>query len=313
MRTVKYHLRLRGLNTPDGTIPVRVLTGILNQILSCAERGLRLAIEGQSVRRGTLPSWIDKSTDMTITGIETGSTILDIEAPMLGDVIGEQIQQQDFWVTPPAPTDTAFTLVVKSVKDATAEDMESEYYDGGMLESLRGFRSFVESERQWIELRAVERPDECFSLGRQEIERIERLQVRTPASQAFIVSGHLNAIEHSRKKFQLVVDDHHIIPGRLNEDFISAEEMRRLWGKRVSVKGMVHFKPSGAIRLLDAHMLKPMEEGEEVFGVPPQVQSEAAFVREISAPRGQKDWLKDIWGQWPGGESIEELLADLQK
>jgi hypothetical protein len=313
MNTVKYQLRLRGLQTPDGTVRVRVLTGVLDRLLSFAERGLRLAIEGQSVKRGTLPSWIAKSVDMTVTGIQTGSTILDIEAPMLGDTVGEQIRQQDFWVTPPSPSDTAFTLVVRSVNDATSEDLESEYYDGGVLESLRGMRSFVEGENQFLELRAIDRPQEQFSLGRQEIERVDRLQVRTPVSQAFIVSGVLNAIEHSRRKFQLVVDQGQIIPGRVNEEFMSAEDMRHLWGRKVSVKGVVHFKPSGHVRLLDAHLLKPMESGEEIFGALPQAQTEAAFVRDVASPQSQKDWLKDVWGQWPGDESMEELLADIEK
>ena len=313
MQSVKYQLRLRGLSTPDGTVPVRVLTSVLQQLMTFAERELRLAIEGQSVKRGQPPTWIAKSTDMTVTGIETGSTVLDIEAPTLGDAIGEQLQQQDFWVSPPAASDTAFTLVVKSVNDATAEDLESEYYDGGVLGSLLGLKAFVEKENQSLELRAVGRPGENFTVRRQEIEKAERLRVRTPEPQAFIVSGLLNAIEHSRKKFQLVVDDGQVIPGRVNEDFMSAEEMRRLWGKKASVKGMVHFKPSGKVRLLDAHMLKTMEEGEKVFAMVPQVQSEAEFIRTIAPPEGQRDWLKDIWNRWPGDETIEELLADLER
>jgi hypothetical protein len=182
-----------------------------------------------------------------------------------------------------------------------------------MLGSLLSLKTFIAAENQSLEFRALDRPLERFTLGREEMEKAQRLQVRTPESQAFIVSGRLNAIEHSRRKFQLVVEAGHVIPGRVNEDFMSAEEMRGLWGKKVSVKGMVHFKPSGGVRLLDAHMLKLMEKGEEVFGMTPQVQTEAGFVREVAPPQGQRDWLKDIWGQWPGDESIEELLAVLNE
>jgi hypothetical protein len=313
MQSVKYQLRLKGLSTPDGTISVRVLKDVLQQLTSFAERGLRLAIEGQSVKRGTVPSWIEKSTEMTITGLETGSTILDIEAPVLGDTIGEQINQQDFWVSPPARTDTAFTLVSKSIKDATGENLESEYYDGGLLGTLLGLKPFVLGEMQSLELHALDRPQEDFTLTRESIEKAEQLQVRTPEAQAFIVSGHLDEIRHSRKQFQLVVEDGQIIRGRVNEDFMSAEQMRDLWGKKVSVKGMVYFKPSGAVRMLDAHMLKPMEAGEEVFGMIPAIQTEAGFVHAITAQSEQRNWLKNIWDQWPGDESIEELLAELER
>lgn len=312
MQIAKYQLRLNGLNTPDGTISVRVLKDILNKLTLFAERGLRLAIEGQSVKKGPLPSWIEKSTDMTITGLETGSTIIGIEAPTFGDTIGDQISQQDFWAIPPAPSDTAFTLVSKSIKDATSENLESEYYDAGLLNAIMSLKPFVRGEAQSIELYSVDRPQEQFILNRQTIEKAKKLQVRTPEAQAFIVSGHLNSIEHSHKKFQLVVKEGQIIPGRINEDFMSAEQMRELWGKKVSVKGMVYFKPSGAIRMLDAHMLKTMEEGEEIFGMIPQVQAEAEFVRAITSKSDQRNWLNNIWNKWPGDESIEELLADLE-
>jgi hypothetical protein len=110
----------------------------------------------------------------------------------------------------------------------------------------------------------------------------------------------------------MVVDEGKIIPGRINEEFMSAEEMRQLWGRKVSVKGQVYFKPSGSVRMLDAHMLKPMEAGEEVFGVVPSVQTERGFVKAYAQPETNRNWLREIWNQWPGDELIEELLADLE-
>jgi hypothetical protein len=174
-----------------------------------------------------------------------------------------------------------------------------------------GLKAYVAGENQSLELVALDRPHEHFTLGKQDVEKAERLQVRTPEPQAFIISGRLNAIEHSRKKFQLVLDDGKIIPGRIDEDFLTAEEMRTLWGKKVSVRGQVYFKPSGSIRLIDAHLLKPMELGEEVFSMAPCIQTEAAFVRDYAQPDSTQNWPKEIWNQWPGDESIEELLAEL--
>lgn len=29
--------------------------------------------------------------------------------------------------------------------------------------------------------------------------------------------------------------------------------------------------------------------------------------------RPHQDWLKEVWGKWPGDESIEDLLAALKK
>lgn len=99
--------------------------------------------------------------------------------------------------------------------------------------------------------------------------------------------------------------DGQVIPGRINEEFVSIEELRQLWGKKVSVKGTINFRPSGKIRLLEAHMIKLMEKGEEIFETIPVMQTEFEFVRAFTAEAERRDWLKDIWGKWPGDETIQ--------
>ena len=313
MKTHKYQLIVKGLQSGDGTISVRSLLELLQQFTACAERGLRLAIEGQSVRRGVLPAWIERSTELVFTGLQKGSTILDFEAPVLGETIGDLLSQQDFWVHPPDPDDTAFSIVAKMVGDTTAENLESDYYDAGVLSSLLDLKHFFSAKAQTVELIAPGRAGENFILNMPLIEKVERLKIRTPESQAFVVSGHLDQIRHSRRNFVLVVGDGQTIPGCIDEEFMSVEELRQLWGRKVSVKGIVHFKPSGHVRLLEAHLLKPMEDGEEIFAVTPHAQTEAEFVREITTISERRDWLKDIWGKWPGEEPIEELVAGLYR
>jgi hypothetical protein len=313
MSGVKYQLRISGLSTPAGTISVKALLELLHSISEGAERGLRLAIEGASVKAGRPPSWLEKAVDLTFSGLEKGSTILDFEAPQLGDVIGPDLQQQDFWVKPPQPSDTALTLFARSVHDATAENLESEYYDAGLLSSLLSMRAFFKNEARSVELVSKERPHERFKLSINEIEKAERLKVRTPEPRAFIVSGHLDAIQHSQKRFQLLLPGKQPIPGRINEEFLSAESLRQFWGKDVTVKGIVHFRPSGHIQLLQAHLIKLKERGEEVFEEVPTVQTEAEFLGATTQAAEKKDWLSEIRGKWPGDESIEELLCDLRR
>jgi hypothetical protein len=91
------------------------------------------------------------------------------------------------------------------------------------------------------------------------------------------------------------------------------EDMREYWGKKATIKGIVHFRPSGKPRLIEAQVIKTMEEGEEVFDVLPQVQTEAMFLKEARETAVQTGWLKEIWGKWPGDEPIETLLAALKE
>jgi hypothetical protein len=87
--------------------------------------------------------------------------------------------------------------------------------------------------------------------------------------------------------------------------------LRQYWGQKATIKGIVHFRPSGRPRLIEAQMIKTMAEGEDVFNALPQVQTEATFLKELKDGDVKKGWLKDVWGKWPGEEPIEELLAAL--
>jgi hypothetical protein len=310
---VQYQLRLKGLHTPAGTISARALMDVLQRMIECAERGLRLAVEGESVKRGALPKWLGQSLDLTVTGLGRGSTVLEIEAPLLGETVGDRIAQQDMWYTPPSPNDTAFTLLSRSVRDTTAENLESDYYDGGVLSGLLALKPVLKTEATSIELRAKARRAENFKLGLAELEKVERLKQRTPEPRAFIVSGHLNSIEHHRRRFQLVLSDGQVVPGRVDAEFMDAEAMRQFWGRKVTIKGMVYFRPSGKIQLLESHLIKFMENGDEIFEAMPQEQTEAEFVRTVAQATERRGWLKNVWGKWPGDESVEDLLAALHQ
>jgi hypothetical protein len=284
MDNVKYQLRLQGLRTPDGAIAARVLVELLGRIIECAERSLRFAIEGVSVKSGPTPLWLADAVNLSLTAIESGRTIIYLEARPLAAVIGSEIQQPDFWMTAPAPSDTALSLFARSVRDATAEVLESDYYDAGVLRGLLGLKSLLKNEVTSIELVAEGRPDEGVTLTMNEMEKAERLKIRTPDPQPCVVAGELDAIQHGRKRFQLRRANGQLIPGSIHEEFISAERLREFWGKQVTVKGTLHFKASGKIQLLQAHSIAARAIGDEPMEQMPLVQTEAEFVAASLSP-----------------------------
>jgi hypothetical protein len=312
-KVLKYELRLKGLNSPSGTISLRALQAISNVLLEAAERGLRLAIEGNSVRPGRLPQWLSNSLELKCTGIRKGSTVLTIEAPLLGVTAKDEIRQQDLWYVVPKPEDTAFTLLSRSVHDTTAEELDSDTYDRGVLDSLLQFKPILRGYADGIELRCKTRPRENFQIREPELEKIQRLKAKIPEPRAYVISGYLDAIEHSKRRFHLVLSSGESIVGTIDSQFLSVEDMRQYWGKKATIKGIVHFRPSGKPRLIEAQVIKSMEDGEEVFGNLPQVQTEAAFLKETTETVVPTGWLKEVWGKWPGDEPIEKLLATLKE
>jgi hypothetical protein len=150
-KSLKYQLKLKGLSSPSGTIPLIALKEVCDLLLGAAERGLRLAVEGASVKRGRLPAWLTNSLELTVTGLKKGSTVLNIEAPVLGETAKEQIRQQDLWYVAPEPQDTALTLLSKSVRDTTSEAIDSNAYDRGVLDSLLQFKPFLKNNAAKIQ------------------------------------------------------------------------------------------------------------------------------------------------------------------
>ncbi len=313
MNEVNYKLRIKGLQTPKGTISIRALRDVLEIISEGSERGLRLAVQGESIKRGKPPAWLSKSVNFTITGIEDGSTVIDFAAPQLGQTAADQIRDQDLWYTKPLPHDTAITLFCRSVNDTTAEDLESDTYDAGVLEGLMAFQPFLKSFAQCVELESADRPTEQFHISTDEIEKVRRLKASTPEPRALVLAGELDTIEHSRRRFLLRLSDGQTIPGTIDPEFLDVESMRQWWGSTVTIKGLVHFRPSRKVRLLEAQVIKPMAAGEEVFDHLPESLTTIEMFEDLrrQAPSGSP--LTEVWGQWPGDESIEEILAALKQ
>lgn len=311
-KSLKYQLKLKGLSSPSGTIPLIALKEVCDLLLGAAERGLRLAVEGASVKRGRLPGWLTNSLELTVTGLKKGSTVLNIEAPVLGETAKEQIRQQDLWYVAPEPQDTALTLLSQSVRDTTAEAVDSNAYDRGVLDSLLQFKPFLKNTADKIQLKCVSRPTERFEIGEAELTKIERLKAKIPQPRAIVISGRFDVIEHQKKRFQLVLSNGESLPGTIDTEHLDVEHMRQFWGKKVTIKGVVHFRPSRKPRLIEAQVIKLMEEGEDVFETLPAEPSQIEFVNSVrDTAAARQGWLKEVWNKWPGNEPIEELLAAL--
>lgn len=126
-----------------------------------------------------------------------------------------------------------------------------------------------------------------------------------------VVSGKLEQITYKTGRFLMELPGGVRLRGRVHPEFLDSEDLRDLWGKKVSVKGPVHFKPSGAARFVDAELLKLMDPNEAIFErLPMAIQMEAPFAGMVQAVR-EAVVVSEVWNQWPGDESIEELLADL--
>jgi hypothetical protein len=87
--------------------------------------------------------------------------------------------------------------------------------------------------------------------------------------------------------------------------------MREFWGKSVTIKGLVHFNPGRKVRLFEAQSIKVAESGEEMFERVPKAPEPQLLFDVETSKLSAAPALEEIWGRWPGDESIDELLTAL--
>jgi hypothetical protein len=211
----------------------------------------------------------------------------------------------------PAPQDTAISLIARSVADMSVENVESDYFDYGVLASLLELKPFLSNHAPVISVLCDRRPLENFKIDISIIDKVERLKLKIPEPQASMLSGHLEQVAYNSKKFQLYLPDGQIVQGRINDEFMSIESLRNLWGKKVTARGFVTFKPSGKIRIIEVQMLKPMEEGEELFETAPVIQTQSEFAKKVQQESTRRGWLKEVWNKWPGEEPIDDIMKEI--
>ena len=190
-----YRFRLEGLSEAKGHIRAGTLVRALGALLGTAERATRLAATGRSVARGRRPAWLRAAMDVTVTGLGTGSTTLDIQAPRLSDVHID-LAQRDRWLERPDVGDTALDLAARAVTEAKGSNAIGDYFDSSILgEILKLGRAAEGSTDVRYELIPENGTRSGFVLRGSDCSGLRDRRELIPASRAVVVSGRLDEIE----------------------------------------------------------------------------------------------------------------------
>ena len=228
---------------------------MLDGLLLTAERTTRLLATGSGTARGAKPRWLAAATDVTVTGLKPGSTTVEMEAPGLGGVPFEAFAGPDAQAARELRDDTALDLVARAINEAQEENPVGDYFDGSVLEAILRFGKTARSAGLRYEMspRGTARGRFTLDLNTWTGIKLHLDEIQEP--KPFVVSGRLDKIEHGNGSFRLLVGPNAKLPGRLDSDSLSPEELRPLWGKLTTVEGLVHFKASGRPRLIEARRI----------------------------------------------------------
>ena len=251
--------------------------------------------------------------DITVRGLGTGSTTLDLQAPRLGDV-DTRMAQRDFWLEQPDMGDTVLDLAARAVTEAKSSNAVGDYFDSSILgEILELGRAAEGSTDVRYELIPEDDTRGGFVLEESECPGLRDRRDLIPASRAVVTSGRLDEIGHGRGRFRLLMREGGSLQGRLHRSSLDVELLRLLWGHRATVQGIVHFKSSGRPRLIEAYRISARAAGDTIFESLPKAdttrQDDSIARSSVEAIRHVDPMV--IWGAWPGDEPIDELLAQL--
>lgn len=313
MNARRYRLCLTGLHEQEGQIKASTLRRVLDALTKMAESATCFLATGEGSRRGPRPAWLQASVDFTITGLNPGSTVLDIEAPHLGETAHEKLFEGESHPEQPRLDDTALDLAAFAIEEAKAGDSQGNRFDSAVLEAILKFKEAGGNTGVCYELvpqgTARGRFKLAENIGVQLNQRLKSMM----APKAFVVSGRLDEIKYGdRGRFRLWLPDGRRLPGRLHPEFLDIEALRPLWGKRVTVEGTVHFRANGLPQFIKARRVSRFADGDVCFEETPTTdypRTEGLTPAQEREARSAN--FMELWGSWPGDEPIDELLAQL--
>ncbi len=123
------------------------------------------------------------------------------------------------------------------------------------------------------------------------------------------VVGVLDMLRVSTQTFGIKLDTGDEVPGSIVE--AAGETLSRLLGERVVVDGRAVFRPSGRLLRVDADSILPGEGISPLFSKLPEALDRQALRSEVRHPQVPSTGVNAFFGRWPGEETDEELLREL--
>ena len=116
---IRHTIKLLGPEAHGPRVSIHVLRALSDALIEAAQRSLRLHVEGRSHLQGKA-SWLDEATDFQLVGLREGSTVLEWEAPTLGEAVPQIFEQLSLWDVKPERHQSALSLVEEVIREATA-------------------------------------------------------------------------------------------------------------------------------------------------------------------------------------------------
>jgi hypothetical protein len=310
----KHTLKLLGGPRDTLRVPAEVLLEVVGALLDGARLATRFLVDGESVRKGPRPAWLDQACALEVTGLRAGSAIVEIEAPTLAKALGTgaaRLHPLPLFVESAARVDVEQQSAVDCFAEVLAAVMSDErdqvFADRALLDACVRFARAGSWGFDGVELGGLgHRGPIVLRAG--DIERIELLRDETPAPRAVRIAGTLDTISATKTDVLLTLPGGEQVPARLEAH--DPEWLKVLFGQRVVISGIAHFRPSGRLLVVAAEHLAPARAEDALFEEAPSGKPARAVAAVL--PQEEGCGVSAFFGTWPGDETEAELLEQLR-
>lgn len=306
LTTIHHRVVLDSEAASGAAVAPAALAMLVGRFNACLRGAVSTAFRGTSRIKSPAPHWLAAASDVRLAGRD--ATVLHFEAPTFGTAAPELYEQREPWPTRPDPSHTSFEVLARVLGDVNREHRDSDRYDPSLLRRLHDFGRLLNDMFRAARI-------EHFSSGGSEYARLDaataeragRLGSEAPRPQRALVVGVLDTLRERTKSFVIRVDSGEEVCGLL----VRRAELAALFGRRVAAEGRAVFRPSGHLLCLEAELVAPGEGTSEIFSRVPKSLARPHDSSQWSKPQGPTTGVNAFFGRWPGDESEEELLDQL--
>jgi len=264
---MEYEIKLSGTPFDDGAIDLDRLEVISQYLRDISKGALQMRMFGASYKRGRETEQIARALKIRLRGLSQGSTVLHLECQpfrtTLRNVQGSLFQQA---IVERLPDETPVSLVMESFQDALNPDSSGEMLDKHLLKVLQNFKKVLVNDLQTIQFsNRGSLPDLQLQIA--DFKHLKTIEEKTPDPQSVVISGIVEELKFSKAKVTFLPDQGRPITGFLGES-VSTSEMAGFWGKKVTIRGTAHFRPSGQMAFVEISKVSLAESGDAYFSRP---------------------------------------------
>jgi hypothetical protein len=308
---MEYEIKISGTTFDDGSVDLDQLEIIAQHLHGISRGALQMRMFGSSYKRGRETDQIARALKIRLRGLSKGSTILHLECQpfreTLRNVQGSLFQQA---ILERLPEETPVSLVMESFQDALNPESVGDMLDKHLLKDLQSFKKALVNEAQTIQFsNRGSLPD--LQLRISDFNRLKTIEEQTPNPQPVVISGIVEELKFSKAKVTFIPDQGRPITGFLGET-VPTSEMAGFWGKKVTIRGTAHFRPSGQMAFVEIGKVSLAALGDAYFSRPVIRETVAQQLeRQLAARKSSSNKLSQFIGILADAEGDYETDLNL--